>query len=149
MCGCFWRLFDVSRPSAGPHPAPVRENHRRKPQPCVIEHGGCRVVHRLTALHLLTVCYAQNTDLFWKPTLGCLADPATFLIDLAAATGSCVERFAAHAASLKSSQFKKEEANNTMSKQAAFGRNGKQLINPLALCREIGAWGRFLSFRFH
>ncbi|XP_057297847.1 2-hydroxyacyl-CoA lyase 2-like [Hydractinia symbiolongicarpus] len=73
----------------------------------------------------------KNSDIFWKPTIACLADPATFVCELHKAKNMTPD-WTDWAQILKEREIAKEQAN----KMKADGETGS-LINPVKLLHEL------------
>jgi acetolactate synthase-like protein len=97
---------------------------------------------RIVAVNRNAAALDQNTDMFWKPDTRVHADPAAFLLRLAAAA-----KAAGHApsygdwiAALRADEDKKEAANAGKASEPAVGHDeyaGKALLNPLAVLSQV------------
>eukprot|EP00002_Diphylleia_rotans_P008963 TRINITY_DN1896_c0_g1_i1.p1 TRINITY_DN1896_c0_g1~~TRINITY_DN1896_c0_g1_i1.p1 ORF type:complete len:696 (+),score=175.72 TRINITY_DN1896_c0_g1_i1:70-2157(+) len=81
-----------------------------------------------------------NADLFWKPSIALLADPGSFLVQLAVLHKAPLSKHVEWTAELKNAEKAKEDANLQKASAVSIGRGdqqGRQLINPLQLCATL------------
>eukprot|EP00755_Sulcionema_specki_P003335 Sspe_Gene.3550::Locus_1178_Transcript_1_1_Confidence_1.000_Length_2517::g.3550::m.3550/K11259/ILVBL; acetolactate synthase-like protein len=85
----------------------------------------------------------RNTDMFWKPKIAALADPAMFIAELGkgwkagAPRPSCDQEWVKK---LQEKQSAKEESNKQLGGLKAYGHGryeGKELVNPLAVLHSL------------
>lgn len=86
---------------------------------------------------------SMNQGLFWSAHRSIVADPGSFVLQLASALdASNAQRFSEWAGTLKAREVEKEQGNDKKAADPAYGhddKTGQQLVNPLRLCADLEA----------